>query len=109
MGIMKLKKIELKLYQARNSNLSKSKVGNMGVLEEISRNPKILSFASDRVRYEITKAEGNPFNFVYNVDVEVKLKDETKDYSDHNNIKEYEVLKLYASVNNEDLFDDNNE
>lgn len=97
--------VELNLYQARNSNLSHSNVGNMGVIGEISNKPKVLSFASDKVKYAITKQEDNPFNFVYNVDIEVRLKDETQDYSDDRNIKEYHILKYHGVISVDDLFD----
>jgi len=97
--------VELDLYQARNSNLSNSNVGNMGLITEISNKPKVLSFASDKVKYAITKQEDNPFNFFYNVDIEIKLKDETKDYSDDKNIKEYHILKYHGPIDKEDLED----
>jgi len=97
--------VELALYQARNSNLSQSNVGNMGVISEISTKPKVLSFASEKAKYAITKQEENPFNFVYNVDIEIKLKDETKDYSDDRNIKEYHILKYHGVIDAEDFFD----
>ena len=97
--------IELNLYQARNSNLSNSNVGNLGVVGEISKKPKVLSFASDKVKYAITKQEDNPFNFTYNVDIEIRLKDETQDYSDDKNIKEYHILKYHGTIDNEDMFD----
>jgi hypothetical protein len=97
--------VELNLYQARNSNFSNSNVGNIGVIAEISSRPKVLSFANDKIKYAITKQEDNPFNFAYNVDIEIKLKDETKDYSDDKNIKEYHILKHHGVINIEDLFD----
>ena len=97
--------VELNLYQARNSNLSNSNVGNLGVISEISKKPKVLSFASDKVKYAITKQEDNPFNFTYNVDIEIRLKDETQDYSDDKNIKEYHILKYHGTMDNEDMFD----
>lgn len=101
-------KVELKLYQMRNSNLSISLQGNMGIIPEINPKPKVLSFANDRIRYDITKAEENPFNCVYNVDVEIHLKDEKKDFLDHKNIKEYEILKIHGIVEEfqSDMFED---
>ena len=36
---------------------------------------------------------------------EIKLKDETKDYSDDKNIKEYHILKYHGPIDKEDLFD----
>lgn len=99
--------VELNLYQARNSNFSNSNVGNLGVIKEISTKPKVLSFANDKVKYAITKQEDNPFNFTYNVDIEVILKDETYGYLDDKNIKEYHILKYHGPINNEDLFDNN--
>jgi hypothetical protein len=95
--------MELDLYQARNSNLSKA--GSMGIIKEISDKPKVLSYATERLRYDLTKAEDNPFNFTYTVDVQVKLKDGKNNYEDHNNIQDYEILKLHGVVSVEDLFD----
>lgn len=97
-------KVELRLYQARNSNLSK--VGNMGIIDEISDKPKVLSFLNDRIQYDITKAEDNPFNFTYTVDIEAKLKEGSLFMNTHKDIKEYEILKLHGVVYNQDLFDD---
>ena len=100
--------VELNLYQARNSNISNSNVGNLGVIKEISSKPKVLSFANDKVKYAtITKQEDNPFNFTYNVDIEIILKDETYGYLDDKNIKEYHILKYHGPINKEDLFDKN--
>lgn len=98
--------VELSLYQARNSNLSNSSLGNLGVIAEISNKPKVLSFASDKIKYAITKQEDNPFNLIYSVDIEIKLKDETQDFSDDKNIKEYHILKYHGPIdaNLEDLF-----
>ena len=96
--------VELKLYQARNSNLSNSNVGNLGVIEEISKKPKVLFFAGDKAKYSITKQEDNPFNFIYNVDIEIKLKDETQGYADDKNIKEYHILKYHGTIDSEDMF-----
>jgi hypothetical protein len=96
--------VNLKLYQARNSTISKTTQGNLGVIEEITEQPKVLSFANDRLRYDITKGEVNPLNFTYSVDVEVKLKDGSLFLDGHKDIKEYEVLKLHGPIENMDLF-----
>jgi len=97
----------LRLYQARDSNLSKTTLGNLGIIQEISDKAKVLSFANDRVRYDITKGETNPFNFVYNVDVEVKLREGSSYLADHKDIKEYEILKLHGSIASKDsLFEE---
>ena len=94
--------MELVLYQARNSKISNTLKGNLGIVKDISEKPKPLSFANDRLKYDITNAEDNPFNFVYLVDLEVKLKDARYGYEDHSNIKEYEILKLHSLLNKED-------
>ena len=96
--------VELDLYQARNSNLPKA--GSMGLIKDISDKPKVLSYANDRLRYDLTKAEDNPFNFTYMVDVQVKLKDGKNNYEDHRNIQEYEILKLHGVVSVEDMFEE---
>lgn len=98
--------VELHLYQARDSQLSQSTQGNLGIISDITDKPKVLSFANDRVRYDITKGETNPFNFVYNVDVEVKLKEGSSYLESHADIKGYEVLKLNGSIARKDLFDE---
>lgn len=97
-------KVNLNLYQARDSVLSKSTRGNLGIIEEISDKPKPLNFSTDRLRYDITKAESNPLNFTYIVDIEIKLKDGSLFLENHKDIKEYEILKLYGPVENSDLF-----
>ena len=101
-------KLELVLYQARNSKISNTLKGNLGIVQHISDKPKPLSFANDRLKYDITNAEDNPFNFIYIIDLEIKLKDIRYGYNDHRNIKEYEILKLHSLLNKEDsgLFDE---
>lgn len=96
--------VNLRLYQARNSVLSKSTQGNLGIIEDICDKPKVLSFATDRLRYDITKAEKNPLNFIYSVDVEVKLKEGSMSLDDHSDIKGYEILKLHGPIETKDLF-----
>lgn len=78
----------------------------MGIIAEISDKPKVLSFANDRVRYDITKGETNPFNFTYSVDIEVKLREGSLYLENHADIKGYEVLKLHGSIANKDLLSD---
>lgn len=99
-------KVSLKLYQARDSALSESKKGNLGIIEEISDKPKVLEFANDRLRYDITKAEMNPLNFVYSIDVEIKLREGSLCLESHKDIKEYEILKLHGVIDSKDLFSD---
>jgi len=98
--------VELRLYQARNSSLSKSKQGNLGIIDDITDHPKVLSFANERLRYDITRGEENPLNFTYSVDVEVKLKDGSLHLETHKDIKEYEILKLHGPIENKQLFSD---
>lgn len=97
-------KVNLKLYQARDSVLSESTRGNLGIIEEISDKPKPLEFINDRLRYDISKAEKNPLNFIYRVDVEIKLKEGSSFLQSHKDIKEYEILKLHGLIENIDLF-----
>lgn len=91
-------KVALKLYQARNSALSQSTRGNLGIVEDVAGKPKPLSFANDRLRYDVTKAEENPLNFYYLVDLEIKLKEGSLFLDTHHDIKEYEVLKLWGPI-----------
>jgi hypothetical protein len=97
-------KVNLNLYQARDSVLSKTTRGNLGIIEEISEFPKPLSFVGERLQYDITKAEKNPFNFIYSVDVEIKLKEGSMFLESHKDIKEYEILKLHGPIEKKDLF-----
>ena len=97
--------ILLRLYQARDSQLSVSAQGNLGIIEEISSQPKVLSFANDRLRYDITRAEQNPFNFTYSVDIEVRLREGSLSLDNHSDIKGYEILKLHGPIQNQDLLD----
>lgn len=94
--------MELILYQARNSNISNTLKGNLGIIRDVSDKAKPLSFANDRLKYDITNAEDNPFNFVYIVDLEIKLKDTRYGFENHFNIREYEILKLHNLLNKED-------
>lgn len=96
-------RVNLDLYQARNSNLSKA--GNMGIISEVSDKPKVLSYATDRLRYDLTNAEDNPFNYTYLVDVEVKMREGKSNYDDHRNIFGYEILKLHSTIETKDMFD----
>lgn len=96
--------VSLNLYQARDSVLSSSSKGNLGIVEQISDKPQVLSFANDRLRYDITKAETNPFNFIFNVDVEIKLREGSLFLEDGKDIKEYEILKLHGPIQKKDLF-----
>lgn len=91
-------KVSLNLYQARGSFLSKITRGNLGIIEEVTDKPKPLNFSTDRLRYDITKAESNPLNFTYIVDIEVKLKDGSLFLDSHKDIKEFEILKLHGPV-----------
>lgn len=97
-------KVTLSLYQARDSVLSKSTRGNLGIIEEVSEKPKPISFSNDRLRYDITKAESNPLNFTYIVDTEVKLKEGSMFLDSYKDIKEYEILKLHGPVDKNELF-----
>jgi len=97
-------KVELDLYQARDSKLSKTLRGNLGIISDISEAPKPLSFLNERLAYDITKGETNPLNYIYSVDVEVKLKDGSLFLESDKDIKEYEVLALHGPIKKEDLF-----
>jgi len=98
-------KVNLSLYQAIDSVLSKSTRGNLGIIEEVAKKPKPLLFSTERLRYDITKAESNPLNYIYIVDIEVKLKDGSMFLDSHKDIKEYEILKLHGPIENTNLFD----
>ena len=98
-------KVRLSFYQARNVKLSDSYKGNTGVIKEISKTPQLLSFVSDKLRYDMLNTSDNPFNITFIVDVNIILKNETLSISNGNNIKEYEILKMYSVIDNEDLND----
>lgn len=95
--------VNLRLYQARNSNLSKTTLGNLGIVPEISEEPKVLSFGSDALRYQIINGEENPYNYTYSVDVEVQLREGSSYFETHKDIKGYAVLKLHGAIENRDL------
>jgi hypothetical protein len=98
-------KVRLSFYQARNVKLSDSYRGNTAIISEISKAPQLVSFATDRLRYEMLNSGDNPFNITFIVDVSVNLKDEMIGINNGNNIKEYEILKMYSVIDNEDLLD----
>lgn len=95
--------VHLRLYQARNSNLSKTTLGNLGIVTELSEEPKVLSFVTDSLRYSIINGEENPYNFTYMVDIEVLLREGSSYLETHKDVKGYQVLSLHGSVENRDL------
>ena len=57
-------------YQARND--TKSKIGNKGVIEEISKKPLNITFESDEIKETMLHSDINPFNTAYVVDVKIQ-------------------------------------
>lgn len=98
------KNVNLRLYQARNSALSKSTHGNLGVIDELTSEPKVLNFENDKLRLDVTQGEENPLNFTYTVDIEIVLKEGVFKYSGPNDIRYYNVLAFHAPIENKDLF-----
>jgi hypothetical protein len=61
------------LHQVRGD--LKSKSGDKGIIESVSKSPVKLWFCSDEIKKEILDAADNPFQRVFVVDVEVKTAD----------------------------------
>jgi len=62
-------RVLLMWYQARTD--IKSKVGNKGIIEEISKKPLNITFESENLKQEMIHGEINPFRTAYIVDVKV--------------------------------------
>jgi hypothetical protein len=99
--------VHLRLYQARNSNLSKTTLGNLGIITEISEEPKVISFSNDKLRYQIINGEENPYNYAYIVDADITLKEGSSYFESNKDIKGYEILKLHGAVELKDLLSSN--
>lgn len=63
----------LVLHQVRGD--PKSKSGDKGIIESISRMPVRLLFSSDEIKKDILESPDNPFQRVFLVDVEIKTAD----------------------------------
>ena len=63
----------LTLHQVRGD--TKSKSGDRGVIESISKTPVKLWFSSEDIKKGILESPDNPFQRVFVVDVEVKTAD----------------------------------
>ena len=85
-------KVKLSLYLASDSNLAK--IGSMGIIKEISEMPKVLFYANDKVRDDLTNAGNDSLHSTYLVDVEITLKNSDARVN-HDNIQQYEILKLH--------------
>lgn len=57
-------------FQARND--LKSKIGNKGVIEELSKKPLNITFDNDDIKEKILHGDINPFNTAYVVDVKIQ-------------------------------------
>ena len=63
----------LTLHQVRGD--TKSKTGDKGVIESISKAPVKLWFTSEQIKKDILESPDNPFQQIFVVDVEVKTAD----------------------------------
>jgi len=63
------KSVVLRFYQARNK--TKTKTGDRGIIENISKSHVKLQFVNDKAKDKIIKEKGNPFQRLYLVDVRV--------------------------------------
>lgn len=79
------KSMLLTWFQARND--IKSKIGNKGVIDELSKKPLNITFESDELKEEILHSNLNPFNTVYVVDVKIQTVQEVP--------VAYKVIKLH--------------
>ncbi len=72
-------------FQARND--LKSKIGNKGVIEELSKKPLNITFDNDEIKETILHGDINPFNTAYVVDVKIQ--------TIHDKPVAYKVVKLH--------------
>jgi hypothetical protein len=72
-------------YQARTD--IKSKVGNKGIIEEISKKPLNITFENEALKEELIHGDINPFRTAYIVDVKVMTVQEKPTV--------YKILKLH--------------
>lgn len=72
-------------FQARND--LKSKIGNKGVIEELSKKPLNITFENDELKETMLHGDLNPFNTAYVVDVKIQTVQEKP--------AAYKVVKLH--------------
>jgi hypothetical protein len=81
-------------YQARND--IKSKIGNKGVIEELSKKPLNITFENEEIKAEMLHSDINPFNTAYVVDVKIQTIQEKP--------AAYKVIKMheYFDINEDE-------
>lgn len=67
-------RVTMYIYQARNE--IKSKSGDKGIIESISKQPKKIIFGNEGIKREIMNSDENVFHYAYVVDVVVETKEE---------------------------------
>lgn len=84
--------VSLELYQLRNIDYSNT--GTMGIIKSINDKPKKIEYDDEEIRKQIMNFNENPFDYIFNVDVDIFLRDANKSFSDLDNIKFYKITKL---------------
>jgi hypothetical protein len=80
-------KVAMTLWQARTD--LKSKVGNKGIVEEISNKPMNITFETDSIKEEMLLGNMNPFKSVFIVDLKIQTV--------HGQPAVYKILKFHES------------
>ena len=86
-------KVLLYWYQARGD--AKSKAGDRGIIESISKRPVKVIFATDSIKLSMVLEEENPFKEAYIVDVMVETIGDKPAM--------YKILAVHDKMNREDL------
>lgn len=84
-------RVLLSMYQVRNTQ--NSKVGNKGIIEDISDKPMNISFVSDDLQKEMLSTEINPLTTIFEVDIKIKTVNGT--------IKAYQIQKIHQIFEDE--------
>ena len=76
-------------FQARSD--IKSKLGNKGVIDDLSKKPMNIIFDSEEIKERMLHSDVNPFNTAYVVDVKIMTVREQP--------VAYKVVKLHELIN----------
>jgi len=98
-------KVLLTWFQARND--LKSKIGNKGTIEELSKKPLNITFDNDEIKEQMLHGDVNPFNTAFVVDVKIQtIQDKPAVYKV---VKLHELIDVNDEENNiQNLTNENN-
>ncbi|GMO57636.1 MAG: hypothetical protein Ta2D_03390 [Rickettsiales bacterium] len=90
-----IEKADLELSKTYNADLSKGT--DFGVVKEIENRPHPISFEIEDLREKIIAKGQNPYDYIYNVDIQIVY--------GYNNItiKEYKIIKVNAIIKKDDI------